>query len=97
MSTSCRRDAHFHKIAFTDSGTILEAKMMKNGFKNGAKMASKFSQKTNAIFDSKNEAFWSQNGLKMEPKWRQKLKKFVDISGYPPKTPPRRPNGGQGG
>ena len=31
MSTSCRREAHFHKIAFSDSGTILEAKMMKKG------------------------------------------------------------------
>ena len=28
MSTSCRRDAHFHKIAFFDAGTILEPKMM---------------------------------------------------------------------
>ena len=65
-------------------------------FQNGGKMASKFNQKINAIFESKNVGFGSQNGTQMEPKWTPKSRKFVDISGYPPKTPPRRPNGGQG-
>ena len=37
MSTSCRRDARFHKIVFSDSGTILEANMMKQGSKMEAK------------------------------------------------------------
>ena len=59
-------------------------------------MASKFNQKINAIFESKNVGFGSQNGTHMEPKCTPKSRKFVDISGYPPKTPPRRPNGGQG-
>ena len=96
MSTSCRRDGHFHKIVFFDSGTILEAKWFQKGIQNGAKIASKIDQKIDAIFDSKNVGFGSQNGTKMGPKWTPKSRKFVDISGYPPKTPPRRPNGGQG-
>ena len=95
MSTSCRRDAHFHKIAFPESGTILEAEMMKKGSPNGAKMASNVNEKINAIFDSKNSSFGSQNGSKLEPKWSSKSRKFVDISGYSPKTLPGRPNGGQ--
>ena len=37
MSTSCTREAHFHKIAFSDSDLFLEAKMMKNGCQNGTK------------------------------------------------------------
>ena len=96
MSTSCMRDAHFHKIAFSDSGTILEAEMMNKGSKNGSKMASKVNKKMNANFVLKNIVFWIQNGPKMEPKWRPKSRKFVDISVYPPKAPPRRPNGRQG-
>ena len=96
MSTSYAREANFHKIAFSDSDLFLEAKMMKKGSQNGAKMASKVNEKINAIFDSKNNSFWSQNGSKTEPKWRPKSWKFVDISGYPPKTPPGRPNGGYG-
>ena len=59
-------------------------------------MASKVNQKINATFDSKQIDFGSPNDPNMEPKWRPKSRKFVDISGYPPKTPPRRPNGGQG-
>jgi hypothetical protein len=59
-------------------------------------MASKFNQKIDAIFESNNVGFGSQNGIKMELKWSPKSRKFVDISGYPPKTLPRRPNGGQG-
>ena len=39
MGTSCTREAHFHKIAFSDSDIFLEAKMMKKGSQNGAKMA----------------------------------------------------------
>ena len=96
MSTSCTREAHFHKIAFSDSDIFLEAKMMKKGSQNGAKMASKVNEEINAICDSKKIGFWSQNGPKTEPKWRPESRKSVDISGYPPKTPPRRPNGGQG-
>ena len=38
MSTSCTREAHFHKIAFSDSDIFLEAQMMKKGSQNGAKM-----------------------------------------------------------
>ena len=59
-------------------------------------MASKINQKINAFFDWKNIDFWTHNGSKMEPKWIPKSRKFVNISGYAPKTPPRRPNGGQG-
>ena len=59
-------------------------------------MGSNVNEEINAIFDSKMIGFGSQNGLKMEPKWRRESRNFVDISGYPPKTPPRRPNGGQG-
>jgi hypothetical protein len=72
MSTSCKRDAHFHKIAFFDSGMILEAKWVQKGIQNGAKMASKINQKIDAIFDSKKVGFGSQNGTKMEPKWTPK-------------------------
>ena len=39
MSTSCTREAHFHKIAFSDSDIFLEAKIMKKGFQDGTKMA----------------------------------------------------------
>ena len=39
MSTSCRREAHFHEIAYSDSDIFLEAKMMKKGSQNRAKMA----------------------------------------------------------
>ena len=59
-------------------------------------MASKVNQKINAIFDLNNIGFWSQTGSKMRPKWRTQSRNSVDTSGYPPKTPPRRPNGGQG-
>ena len=38
MSTSCTREAHFHKIAFSDSDLFLEAKMMKKGSQNGTKI-----------------------------------------------------------
>ena len=95
MSTSSAREAHFHKIAFSDFCTILEANLMKKGSQTGAKMASKVSQQINAIFDSKNRGSWSQNGAKMEPKSKHKAWNFVDISSYSPKTPPRWPNGGQ--
>ena len=39
MSTSCTREAHFRKIAFSDSDIFLEATMMKKGSQNGTKMA----------------------------------------------------------
>ena len=39
MSTSCTREAHFHKIAFSDSDIFLEARFMKKGSQNGTKMA----------------------------------------------------------
>ena len=39
MSTSCTREAHFHKIAFSDSDILLEAKVMQKGSPNGTKMA----------------------------------------------------------
>ena len=39
MSTSCTREAHFHKIAISESDLILEAKMMKKGSQHGTKMA----------------------------------------------------------
>ena len=35
MSTSCTREAHFHKFAFSDTDVFLEATMMKKGSKNG--------------------------------------------------------------
>ena len=38
MSTSCTREAHFHKIAFSDSDIFSEATMMKKGSQNGSKM-----------------------------------------------------------
>ena len=39
MSTSCTREAHFHKIAYSDSDLFLEAKIMKKSSQNGAQMA----------------------------------------------------------
>ena len=39
MSTSCTREAHFHKIGFSDSDIFLEATIMKKGSHNGPKMA----------------------------------------------------------
>ena len=39
MSTSCTREAHFHKIAFSDSDIFLEAKVTKKGSQNGTKLA----------------------------------------------------------
>ena len=96
MSTSPTREAHFHKIAFSDFGTILEATLMKKGSQNGTKMGSKVNQNIDAIFDSKNSGSWSPYCAKMEPKWDHKSRNFVVISGYPSKTPPRWPNGGQG-
>ena len=39
MSTSCTREAHFHKIAFSDSDIFLEAQVMKIGSQNGTKIA----------------------------------------------------------
>ena len=39
MSTSCTREAHFHKIAFSDSDIFLEATMMKKGSQNRTNMA----------------------------------------------------------
>ena len=39
MSTSCTREAHFHKIAFSDSDIFLEATVLKKGSQNGSKMA----------------------------------------------------------
>ena len=59
-------------------------------------MISKVNQKKNAIFVSKNSSFFTKNDPQMEPKWSQQCRNFVDISGYPPKTPLGRPNGGQG-
>ena len=38
------------------------------GVQNGGKMALKTNQKTDAIFDSKNVGFGSQNCTKMKPK-----------------------------
>ena len=38
MSTSCTREAHFHKIADSDSDIILEAKVKKKSSQNGIKM-----------------------------------------------------------
>ena len=39
MSTSCTREAHFHKIPVSDSDIFLEAKMMKKGSQNGTKFS----------------------------------------------------------
>ena len=39
MSTSCTREAHFHKIAFSDSDIFLEATVMKKGSQNGPTIA----------------------------------------------------------
>ena len=68
MSTSCRRDAHFHKIVFFDSGTILEAKWFQKGIQNGAKIASKINKKIDAIFELENVGLGAQNGSKMDQK-----------------------------
>ena len=38
MSTSCTREAYFHKIAFSDSDLFLEATIMEKGSQNGTKM-----------------------------------------------------------
>ena len=39
MSTSCTREAHFHKIAFSDSDIFLEATITKKDSQNGTNMA----------------------------------------------------------
>ena len=54
-------------------------------------MASKYNQKIDAIFESKNVGFGSRHGPKMELTWRPKSRNFVDIPGYPPKTPQKMP------
>ena len=46
MSTSCTREAHFHKIAFSDSDIFLEAKVMKKGSPNGAQIHPKINKNT---------------------------------------------------
>ena len=50
MSTSCPREAHFHKIAFSDSDIFLEAKMTKKGSQNGSKMVSKINEEIRVLF-----------------------------------------------
>ena len=65
------RYAHFDKIVFFDSGTILEANIIKKGYQNEAKIDSKANQKINAIFDPKNIDFGSQNCAKMSSKINQ--------------------------
>ena len=72
MSTSCTREAHFHKIALSDSDILLEAKVMKKGSQNGPKMAKKINQKIRSLFDidfgsifgGMWEHFGSQNTIK---------------------------------
>ena len=59
------------KIAFFDSGTILEQKMMKTSSENGGKIALKINQKTDASFELKNVGFGGQNWSKMEQQWGQ--------------------------
>ena len=91
MSTSCRRDARFHKIAFSDSGTILEANMMKQGSKMEPKWLQKLMKKSMQLLARTKIGFWSQNGLKMEPKWGPTSRNFVAFRA----TLRRRLQGGQ--
>ena len=46
-------------------------------------MASKFNQKINAIFESKNVGLGSQHGTKMEPKSRPKIEEIRGHFGLP--------------
>ena len=71
MSTSCTREAHFHKIAFSDSDLFLEAKMMKKGSKMEPKWLKKSIKKSEVflidfgpIFGGFWEHFGSQNTIK---------------------------------
>ena len=71
MSTSCTREAHFHKIAFSDSDIFLEAKMMKKGSQNGTQMDYKIIQKTEVClidFGPFLEAFGNILGVKIPSK-----------------------------
>ena len=65
MSTSCRRDARFHKIAFSDVCTNFGPNLHQKGFQNRATVASKSIENTLQIFIGKIIDF----GSKLEAKW----------------------------
>ena len=75
MSTSPAREAHFQKIAFSDSGTILGARIMKKGSQNGAKMALKVNQKIDELLDSKIAVLGAKMSPKMPPETLQNVTK----------------------
>ena len=93
MSTSCGRDAHFHKMAFSDSGMILEANLLWKGHQNTAQMASNIDLKKYAIFHRTKCRFWINNGPTIQAKWTSKSTKNGAETRMPPKTPPRGPKG----
>ena len=72
MSTSCTRETHFHKIAFSDSGRFFEAKTMKKGSQNGSKMVYKFNQKIRRLFDRFWTYLWGLLGALWGSKYQQK-------------------------
>ena len=83
MSTSCTREAHFQTIAFSDSGTILGATIMKKGSQHGAKMALKVNQKIYEILDSKIAVLGAKMNPKMPPETLQNVtKKRTDLLSY---------------
>ena len=68
MSNSCRRETHFHKIAYSDSDRFLEAKMMKKAFKMEPKWLNKWKKKQRSflsILDLFFKAFGSMLGVKI--------------------------------
>ena len=69
MSTSCTREAQFHKIADSDSDIFLEAKMMKKRLpkwsQNGLKNQSKNQRPFRSILELLLEAFGSILGIKI--------------------------------
>ena len=91
MSTSCTREAHFHKIAFSGSDTILEATMMKKGSKMEPKWLQKSMKKSMQFLTQKIAVF----GAQMVPKWSQNGAQNPGISWTFRATLPRRPQGGQ--
>ena len=72
MSTACTREAHFHKIAFSDSEIFLEAKMMKKRFpkwnQNGLTNQSNNQRSFRSILDLVLKAFGSILGVQIPSK-----------------------------
>ena len=79
MSTSCTREAHFHKIAFSDFDICLEAKVMKKGSQNGTQMALKIIPKIRGLLDRFWTYFWRLLGTFWESKYHQKSSRKLSV------------------